>query len=104
LKWWRWKCSRINSSQSWIGFKWNQWKWFTFEKTRWPKNFNIPWNFNRLKGWRWKCLRFDSSQSRLWFECDYLSVSIFIQGFCCQNCNWSRNPHPRRTTILRVKN
>jgi hypothetical protein len=32
LKWWRWKCSRFNSSQSWIGCKLNRWKWFTLGK------------------------------------------------------------------------
>jgi hypothetical protein len=73
-------------------------------KNMMTQELTIPLNFDRLKRWRWKCLRFDSSQSRLWFECDYLRVSIFLQRFCCQNWNWSRKPHPRRNTILRVQN
>jgi hypothetical protein len=32
LKWWIWKCTWFNSSQMWIGFKWNWWKCETIWK------------------------------------------------------------------------
>jgi hypothetical protein len=60
LKWWSWKCSRFNSHQSWLAFKWNRWKWFTAWEALRTKDFNMSWNNEWLKWWSWKCRRFNS--------------------------------------------
>jgi hypothetical protein len=46
LKWWFRKCFQFNSSQQWIWFKSDWWKWFTKWKTVWSDNFNMTSNFN----------------------------------------------------------
>jgi hypothetical protein len=49
LKWWRWKCFRFYSCQTWIWFKCDWWKWLTWWKTFQSNNFNIAWNHDWLK-------------------------------------------------------
>jgi hypothetical protein len=53
LKWWKRKCKRFNSCQSWIWFKCDWWKWVTIWKTVWSKNCNTvadlnSWGFRNI--------------------------------------------------------